>query len=230
MWLQRSPHPLAAKAEGARWGLTMHYGSGSKALRTPASLPPLLTQLITLRVFHCPCSRQNHLTGGVLTSGCASCQDCFALPFWLPRHKIIYQNQNRMALLLSRRGRGGRLGYPGVCAMRISRGGWAFWNFSIWPQTGGHSWPRKNPPILHRCGQLWHRSQQHCLKTACVHMCACMYMRFFFWKARLTCKHWLLNDYKKNTVSAQVLGPGRCSFAHRVNISVTEHTDCMLAC
>lgn len=27
----------------------------------------------------------------------------------------------------------------------------------------------------------------------------------------------------KRTVSAQVLGPGCCSFAHRVTISVTEH-------
>lgn len=35
----------------------------------PASLPSLLTQLIALRFFHCPCFLQNHPTGGVLTSG-----------------------------------------------------------------------------------------------------------------------------------------------------------------
>lgn len=102
MWLQHSPHPLAAKAEGAGWGA--NHGLWLRQRGTQDSCLPSLsahtsdcTPFLPLSLFSPePPDRVSWLLG------CASCQDCFVLPFWLPRHKIIYQNQNRTALLLFR--------------------------------------------------------------------------------------------------------------------------------
>lgn len=108
---------------------------------------------------------------------CASHHDCFVLPFWFPRHKIIYQNQNRMALLFSERGWEAGALWTGLCPCRVRRerlGTVEFFYLTSLMAT-------EESPSLFRCRQVWHSSSKYWLyKNICVCVCIYMYMYIFF--------------------------------------------------
>lgn len=135
---------------------------------------------------------------------CASHHDCFVLPFWLPRHKIIYRNQNRMALLFPGSAVG-RLHYQQTCA----HAGLA--------REAGRTQPQKiHASYLFRCRQVWHSFRRCWLYIKCV------YVHFFFLKAHLVNTDCYITVKKK---SVTILGPSPLTPAQKSKARVRKHAD-----
>lgn len=109
---------------------------------------------------------------------CASRQDCFVLPFWLPRHKIIYRNQNRMALLSAGKG----------CGQQCSEGLAQVWcTQEVDPMGVFHvptGWPsptlKKSHPSFIGEGQAWQVPKILILCTcAFMLVCVCICIHVF---------------------------------------------------
>lgn len=112
-----------------------------------------------------PCFSKNTWQGVSWFLRCAAHHDCFVLPFWLPRHNIIYRNQNRMALLSPRRGCRAGCGIDRSVPLQGRRG------------EAGHTRPWKFTHLM----QVWRRMAQFQKILTIYKICVCV----FFKKAHL---------------------------------------------